>query len=671
MHRNMEQLGALLALSPEPMFVLDQTGMIVEANEAAAELLGYKIIELVGRSIEALVPGHLHRAQIRGREHFLAKPARQPMATSQRVCALHQSGREIPVEVTIGPLGTGDDLKIVCSLHDMSRRVAVEDHLRRNIDDLDRRVRTSDTDARRTHEHFKLFLKHAPAAIALLDRQMRYLIVSDRWMIDYNLGSRDIHGLCHYDVFMEMPERWKEDHRRCLAGETIRCPEDSYQRQDGTTEWLRWELQPWRTSDGKIGGILIFSEMITARKRAEMALLQSYQQLEERVAERTAALEQMKNDADRANAQKSWFVAAASHDLRQPLQASLAYLSVLSRKTNKPELEELCDKARQPLKAMSDILDVLLDISDLESGQVLPRREDFGVSDLISRVVANAQHQALEKGLRLSYLPDDFAVHSDPKLLERIITNFVTNAIRYTAKGLIGIYSEKLGDKICISVTDTGIGIPPDAIGTIFEDHVQLNNPARDRRKGLGLGLSIAKRIADSLGHRISVQSELGSGSSFSIELPMAQVTAAVPVLGSPASEATPFNQGENPVVLLIDDDQDVADAMQMLLQSYEFETYMAHGRDAAIAMLESGLIPGLVLCDYRLPGTNGLDVIRQIRRHLNNDIAAVLMTGDTGLQAMPEDMGNCALLHKPVDVDAFFAALNTLKSPVAFAAAS
>lgn len=671
MQKNTEQLGALLALSPEPMFVLDQAGIIVEANEAAAELFGYKVIELIGRPVEALVPGHLHRAHIRSREHFLAKPARQPMASGLRVCALHQSGREIPVEVTIGPVGNGDDLKIVCSIHDMSRRAAVEDHLRRSIDDLDRRVRASDIDARRTHEHFKLFLKHAPAAIALLDRQMRYLIVSDRWMIDYGLGNRDIHGLSHYDVFNEMPERWKEDHRRCLAGETIRCAEDSFVHQDGTTEWLRWELQPWRTSEGKIGGILIFSELITARKRAEMALLQSYQQLEERVAERTAALEQMKNDADRANAQKSWFVAAASHDLRQPLQASLAYLSVLSRKTANPELEELSDKARQPLRAMSDILDVLLDISDLESGHVLPRREDFSVTDLIQRVVANAQHQALEKGLRLSYLPQEFSVYSDPKLLERIITNFVTNAIRYTAKGLIGIYCERVDDKLCISVTDTGIGIPPDAISTIFEDHVQLNNPARDRRKGLGLGLSIAKRIADSLGHRISVQSELGSGSSFSIELPLAQMEPVATAIAEPASETVAFDQHENPVVLLIDDDQDVADAMQMLLQSYEFETYMAHSRDAAIAMLESGLNPGLVLCDYRLPGTNGLDLIRQIRRHLNSDVAAVLMTGDTGLQAMPEDMDNCALLHKPVDVDAFFATLGTLKGPIPLAAAS
>jgi PAS domain S-box-containing protein len=655
------------------MFVLDAAVTILAINEAATELFGYSPKALIGKSVETLVPGHFLPAHLRGRNHSCAKPTRQKSVLGSRVGALHADGHEIPVEVTVGTYGTGEDVPLVCCIHDMSKRAAVEDHLRSSNEDLDRRLRLADSDARRIHEHFKFFLKYAPAAIALLDRQMRYLIVSDRWLRDFGLAGRDIHGMCHYDMFPDLPERYREAHRRCLAGETIAQDDDSFEQLDGTTDWFRWELHPWRTGDGKIGGILLFNEKITSRKKAEVALLKSYQQLELRVAERTAALEQLKDEADRANAQKSWFVAAASHDLRQPLQASLAYLSVLSRKTDRPDLEELCDKARLPLKAMSDILDVLLDISDLESGRVLPRREDFSIDALIGRVVASTQHQATEKGLRLSYLATDIAVYSDPKLLERIITNFVVNAIRYTAKGLIGIYCERMGDKVCVSITDTGIGIPPDAVEAIFEDHVQLGNPARDRRKGLGLGLSIAKRIADSLGHRISVTSELGSGSSFTIELPMAQdasqpVTVAAPAIAPSESEKAtgivPGN-GPNPVVLLIDDDQDVADAMQMLLQSYDYETYMASGPNPAMAMLEAGLTPGLVLCDYRMPGSNGLDVIRNIRRYLNADLPSVLLTGDTGVQAMPADMTNCALVHKPVDVGTFFAALATLDGVV------
>ncbi len=660
MERIKEQLEATLAVLPDPTLVVDGAGMIVLANAAVTDLFGYEMRELAGQPVDMLVPPHLRRQHARERAQYNARPYRRAMGTGARLSGVHKSGHEIPLDVALAQSGTPPDHFVVCSIRNASRRIALEEQLKQSVDELERRARSADVDARRVHDHFKLFLKHAPAAIAMLDRHMRYLIVSNRWLQDYGLGERDIHGLSHYDVFPEIPERWKEEHRRCLNGEVVQRDEDCFTRADGREEWLRWELHPWRTGDGKIGGILIFSELITHRKLAEAALMKSYQQLEQRVAERTAALEQLKNDADRANAQKSWFVAAASHDLRQPLQASLAYLSVLGRRLDAAaELEELCDKARQPLKAMGDILDVLLDISDLESGHVKPRMEDFALRDLLDRAVANAQHQASEKGLRLSCVETDFWVHSDAKLLERVLSNFVTNAVRYTARGLIGIYCEQTGDKICISVTDTGIGIPTDAIATIFEDHVQLSNPARDRRKGLGLGLSIAKRIADSLGHRISVSSEVGSGSSFTIELPQAARRHAT----VRRVEQLPLPRAAKPVVLLIDDDQDVAEAMQMLLQSYEYEAYMAPGRDAALAMLESGLTPGLVLCDYRLPGVNGIEVIRQVRRALNATVPAVLLTGDTGLTSCPADLEKCALLHKPVEIERLFALIAELEA--------
>ena len=654
-----EQLEAVLNLAPDAMFVMDSSGTIVKANDAAAEMFGYGPGELTDKSVDILVPGYLHSLRERSYDSVVARIGRRQLTKGARVTALHKSGREIQVEVALGPSGKGPDFTIVCSLRNVAARLERETQLCTKIDELKLRVKESDLDFRRTNEHFKLFLKHAPAAIAMLDRNMRYLIVSDRWMVDHDLADRDIHGVSHYELFPVIPENWREEHRRCLLGDTVPPNEICVELPNGKTRWVRREIYPWRTADGRIGGILIFSEQITDRKNAETALMKSNQELEQRIAERTAALELMKNDAIRANAQKSWFVAAASHDLRQPLQASLAYLSVLARKAGRDDLEELGDKARQPLKAMSDILDVLLDISDLESGHVKPHTQDFPLNDLLLRVVASAQHQAQDKGLRLSCVPTELSAHSDPKLLERVISNFVTNAIRYTAKGLIGIYCEQTGDKVCISVTDTGIGIPGDAVGTIFEDHVQLDNPARDRRKGLGLGLSIAKRIADALGHRIYVQSELGAGSSFSIELPQCR-TAAMRSSAEPAAVAVaPPNA--RPVVLLIDDDSDVAEAMQMLLQSYNFETYMALSRDAALAMLEAGLNPGLVLCDYRMPGANGIDVIRQVRQMLNAEVPAVLLTGDMGLTECPADLLKCALLHKPVDVDNFFAVIGKL----------
>jgi PAS domain S-box-containing protein len=499
----------------------------------------------------------------------------------------------------------------------------------------------------------------APIRVFWKDRDLRYLGCNPAFAAD--AGKRGPDEVVGQDdsqmAWADQAEAYRQDDRNVIeSGVAKPSYDEPITTSDGRTTWIRTAKVPLRNQDNEIIGVLGTYDDITARHQAEEDLRRYKDQLEETVRSRTAELELVRDAAEAANKAKSTFLAAASHDLRQPLQASLAYLSALSRKVGSKELEELCDKIRQPLKAMGDILEALLDISDLESGHLQPRLQDFGLNDLLVRVVACAEPLARHKGLILSSLPTDLMVHSDPKMLERIVSNFLTNAIRYTDSGLIGVYCEEVGDKVCVSVTDTGIGIPAGALATIFDDHVQLGNPARDRRKGLGLGLSIAKRIADTLGHRISVRSELGSGSSFSIELPGALDAAPIE-----AEKPLPAVAQEHPVVLLVDDDLDVADAVQMMLQSYSIETYMAHSRDAALDMLESGLNPGVVLCDYRLPDVNGIDLIRQLRKALNTDVPAVLMTGDMGITEIPADLAKCALLHKPVEAEAFLTAISKL----------
>lgn len=502
----------------------------------------------------------------------------------------------------------------------------------------------------------------APIRVFWKDRDLRYLGCNPAFAADAGKsGPDEVVGQDDTEMaWADQAEAYRQDDRNVIDSGVAKLSYDEpITTSAGRTTWIRTAKVPLRNQDNEIIGVLGTYDDITARHQAEEELRRYKDQLEETVRSRTAELMLVRDAAEAANKAKSTFLAAASHDLRQPLQASLSYLSALSRKVGNKDLEDLCDKIRQPLKAMGDILEALLDISDLESGHLQPHLQDFALNDLLLRVVACAEPLARHKGLRLSSLPTDLKVHSDPKMLERIISNFLTNAIRYTDRGLIGVYCEAVGDKVCISVTDTGIGIPAGALNTIFEDHVQLGNPARDRRKGLGLGLSIAKRIADTLGHRISVQSELGSGSSFSIELPQA-LSAAAPseaAKPSPEPEAAP----QHPIVLLIDDDQDVAEAVQMMLQSYSIETYIAHSRDAVMAMLETGFNPGLVLCDYRLPDTNGIELIRQLRKVLDTEVPAVLMTGDMGITEIPADLPKCSLLHKPVDAEAFLSAIGAL----------
>jgi signal transduction histidine kinase len=242
---------------------------------------------------------------------------------------------------------------------------------------------------------------------------------------------------------------------------------------------------------------------------------------EQALREAASALTAAKLEAERANAAKSRFLAAANHDLRQPLHAAGAYLSVLARKLEEPALKEICDKTRQPLAAMKEILDTLLDVSRLESGALEPHVSDFPIDDIFARVVVGNRPQAEEKGLRLVHVPSGCSVRSDPALLERVIDNLVSNGIRYTKEGQVTVQCEPRDGKARITVSDTGIGIPAEALDGIFEEYVQLDNPSRDRSKGLGLGLSVVRYIADVLGHGVEVRSMVGKGSTFVVEVPL------------------------------------------------------------------------------------------------------------------------------------------------------
>eukprot|EP00752_Nemacystus_decipiens_P018798 g16854.t1 len=221
---------------------------------------------------------------------------------------------------------------------------------------------------------------------------------------------------------------------------------------------------------------------VTERKQAEEVLRQSRDELEQRVAERTAALNEARAEADRANHSKSRFLAAASHDLRQPLQSLGLYLSVLARKLKaEDELEpskclEVAEKMQISLETMGELLDTLLDISKLEAGSVVPEMRDTSLEEILNRVVASNLQQANEKGLTLSCKPGNCIVHTDPVLLQRIIENFVTNAIRYTEEGTVSVECEPMGKASLITVSDTGVGIPEGMLEKIFDEYYQLDN---------------------------------------------------------------------------------------------------------------------------------------------------------------------------------------------------
>lgn len=383
-------------------------------------------------------------------------------------------------------------------------------------------------------EHLlRLFVEHSPAAIAMFDHRMKYLVASRRFLTDYNLGDQHIVGRSHYEVFPEIPERWREIHRRCLAGAVEKCEEDSFLRSDGKTDWVRWEICPWYSTEGEIGGIILFSEVITERKTMEMHLKKHREHLEELVQERTAELQEKTSELQAANERlreidrlKSVFTASMSHELRTPLNSIIGFTGVMLMGLVGPLTDEqskqltiVKNSANHLLSLISDILD----ISKIESGKVEISVRAFDLGTLASEVVETLAPAAREKGLNLvTRIPEDMVMRSDRRRVMQILMNLAGNAVKFTDEGQVSIEAGLLGDgRVAIQVTDTGIGIKKEQMGKLFSAFLQLDESLTKKYAGTGLGLYLSKKLAHLLGGDLEAQSEYGKGSRFTVVLPV------------------------------------------------------------------------------------------------------------------------------------------------------
>jgi two-component system CheB/CheR fusion protein len=362
------------------------------------------------------------------------------------------------------------------------------------------------------------------------------------------------------------------------------------------------------------------------------------------------ALAAAKALAESANIGKSRFLAAASHDLRQPLQTINLLQGILMKRATDEHTRKLLGRLDDTVGAMSTMLDKLLDINQLEAGIVRPEIVDFPINSLLSRMKADFSFLAAEKGLRWSVIPCGLFGRSDPRLLDQMIRNLVSNAFKYTSSGKLLLGCRRRPGIIRIEVLDTGIGLPMDQARKIFEEFHQLDNPARDSSLGLGLGLSIVKRLGDLLGHSIDVRSIPGYGSAFAIEIPLAASGET-----REAHSVEPARENHSPAcgaVLVIEDDPSVRDMIKLLLDQEGYRTTVAADVATALELAgDAATRPDLVIADYNLArGVSGIDAIASLRQRLQRDIPAIVLTGDisTGTLRAIADHGYTQL-NKPV----------------------
>jgi Na+/proline symporter/signal transduction histidine kinase/CheY-like chemotaxis protein len=402
------------------------------------------------------------------------------------------------------------------------------------------------------------------------------------------------------------------------------------------------------------GGIVVTYNDITPMVQAAEALERANENLERRVHQRTeeltglnAELARAKAEADEANISKTHFLAAASHDILQPLNAARLYATTLVERRISGEEAKLASNIDASLEAVEEILGALLDISRLDTGALQPELSTFRIDDLLAQLDVEFAPLAAAKGLELTYVPSSLAVRSDRRLLRRLLQNLVSNAIKYTLAGRVLVGCRRVGKRLRIEVVDTGLGIPAGKQKIIFKEFQRLDQGARVAR-GLGLGLSIVERIARVLDHKLTLRSTSGRGSTFMIEVPLVAATIAARSERPPAP--LPITPLEGIVVLCVENEPQVLAGMRALLSSWGCQVLIAADLKGARAVIASGTRPDLLLVDYHLDDGNGIDATQALRAELGETLPAALVTADRSPQVRDAARAkDIAVLNKPV----------------------
>ncbi len=605
-------VSEILNASPDATIIADRNGDIQVLNQAAAALFGYAPGELVGEPIEVLVPAEQRRKHRELRAAYQKAPRARPMLSGLEISGCRKDGSSFPAEIVLNPIDTADGLLVSSTIRDLT---AVDE----------------------SEAYFRNLLETAPDAMVIVDEQGQIAVVNAQVEEMFGYRREEILG---QPIEILLPDRLRDRHTRhrhdFIADPQLRPMGEGLDlvalRKDRSEFPVEISLSPVR-----VGGQRFVSSVIrdvTERKRMEDEIIAARQ------------------EAERANKANSAFLAAASHDLRQPVQA-LSLLNGALRRTVKDERAlQMIESQQHSLTAMTNLLNSLLDISRLDAGAVFPELEEFPIRRLVDRLSDEFARQAHHNGLEFSSSSSDAFVSTDPNLLAEIIQNFVSNAIRYTDKGSVRLRCVDSDGNCRVEVIDTGIGIDEDQLDEIFREFHQIKAPGASN-EGFGLGLAIVKRLASLLHVTIAVDSLPGKGSCFSVTIPT--VASVDPAHDAESVDAHDADATVGGLIILIEDDVNVANAWGMLLEAEGFRVAMATSAKEANALIgHLDEVPALLISDFHLlDGSTGVEAVSQIREYFDAHIPAFIVSGDTSkIVKEARLLDNCTLLSKPVDTN-------------------
>ena len=659
---NRDLLESTLENVAEGISVVDRDLRLVAWNRRYAQLFEYPTELLtIGVPLANLIRHNAGRG--------LCGPGDPEEHVSKRLQHLRQGGAHVyqrvredgtVLQMRVNPLPGGG---FVASFSDITEHKRIEQALR----DSERSIR--------------VYTDNVPVLIAYVDSDRVYRFVNKAYERYVGLSREAICGRRVDQVLGRQQFIEREAHLEAALAGARQSFEVETRDSSGQPRIAEATYIPQFGGEGEVRGFFAIFHDITERRRAEQALQKAYDTLEVRVEERTRelsevnrrlrseielrsrierALRDAKAEAEMANISKTRFLAAASHDLLQPLNAARLFTSALGQQQNDERTERAVERIDSSLRAAEELLNALLDISKLEAGALEPELSDFRVDDLLAGLGMEFGMMARERGIRLDTVRSKLAVRSDRQFLRRILQNFLSNALRYTREGRVLLGCRRRGDRVSIQVIDTGPGIPEEHLQDIFEEFRRLQPRDEQGAKGLGLGLAIVDRMAHALDHPVVVRSTPGRGSMFSVEVPIAAAAAA-------GREETPRPRGitvlENVLVLCVDNQVNTLEGMAQLLETWGCRVASATGTAEAVQVMEEiGSAPDLVLADYHLDeGDTGMLTVAAVRERWG-EVPCAIITADHGevVRDQARDAG-LPLLRKPVKPAALRAMMSQL----------
>ncbi|HKM14913.1 MAG TPA: NahK/ErcS family hybrid sensor histidine kinase/response regulator [Marinospirillum sp.] len=532
-----------------------------------------------------------------------------------------------------------------------------------------------------SENNIRIYTDNVPALIAYFDTNLNYLFTNRAYEKAMGIDRNYVIGKAVYNVMSKADYEQRSPFvRAALAGKR-----QTFELElPGNFRYALVTYTPHLAETGEVLGFFALYQDITERRLIEIALQETNENLEERVKERTLALLELnsvlfkenqvrakaeedmrvaKQQAEEANTSKTRFLAAASHDLLQPLNAARLFTSALANQVQEPELQKTTSHIDNSLKAAEELLSTLLDISKLDAGALLPKISDFPISEILEPLKAEFSVMAANRELDLHRIKTKAWVRSDPQMLRRILQNFLSNALRYTGEGRVLIGCRHFKEALRIEVWDTGPGIPESRISEIFQEFRRLDTPDKHNEKGLGLGLSIADRMSKVLNHPIKVRSIYGKGTVFSVTVPkvIAQKYSSNFLPGKRS-----FNTLENLSILCIDNEPLILEGMQALLEGWKCQVAIAEDQQQALEVINQQSITErteIFLADYHLNNNKtGVMALKALEEDLDEKISGIIITADRTDEIANEvsDAG-FLILHKPVKPAALRAMITRL----------